>query len=260
VVTTTLRRLKRRLGRLLRRRRLRIATLYSRIASIDAPRGLPRIIADDLGHAIRRVCLISSHDGGASLQALLGSLGPHDLVVQFNSCTHNAAIAPLPCRKLLVFRGHSVTGTNHGYRPDAPAFRAAASPAQREIALLFIDNLPSPARAPQCLRAVARDPAAWAYVRSCDPPLDGYPAPDCDDAGPSTGFVVLQLLLEARWHLAQQGGGGFDIVLWGFQHAPGVYFFEGHNWDYERQFIQARRQQLTLLQGGDPVPVEVALP
>jgi hypothetical protein len=234
------------------RLRVSIPRLYSKFVCIAAPRGLPKAIVDVLGRTIARVVLVSNHEDRASLQALLTTIGRRDLLVQFNLCAHNAAIAPLNCQKLFVFRANGGSGTNFGYRPDALAFQGTTFATQRgQVSLLFVDNLPSTARAPVCLQWAARNAAAWSYVDSSDRPFNTYPVPAYKYAGPSTGFVTLQLLLDARQRLSQQGQPGFEIVLWGFKDAPGDRFWEGHNWRFERRFLRAHAAELKIWDGLD---------
>ena len=252
MISSILRKVKGRFASAVRRWRVPIPRLYSKFVCIAAPRGLPKAVVDDLGRTIARVVLVSNHEDRASLQALLTTIGPLDLLVQFNFCAHNAAIALLNCQKLFVFRAHGGSGTNFGYRPDALAFQGTTFAPQRgQVSLLFVDNLPSTARAPACFQGAARNPAAWAYVDLSDRPFNTYPLPDCDYAGPSSGFVTLQLLLDARQRLSQQGQPGFEIVLWGFKDAPGYHFWEGHNWRFERRFLREHAAELKISDGLD---------
>src|SRR5207248_2273974 len=101
---------------------------------------------------------------------------------------------------------------------------------------------PAPSYAPAVLHGIIRDPTATGYLNSFRGMFNFYPnSSKINFAGPSTGFVALQLFLEARRRLLQNVSQGFEIILLGFEDMPDGMFWPGHNWAFERSFVEAHR-------------------
>ena len=209
--------------------------------------GIPARIADQLGCDIKRVFLVANNRHLAPSN-LPDDLGAHDLVVQFNSCIHIAHFLSADCSKLFVFRARGNRRVNFGYPPNPNAF-VGIDPAlfHGQLYVSFVDNIPAPSYAPAVLQGIIRDTSAVGYLNSFRGIFKSYPKPPkIDFAGPSTGFVTIRLFLEARRRLAQHVGSKLEIILLGFEDTPNGTFWRGHNWAFERSFVEAHRLELTL--------------
>ena len=208
-------------------------------------RGIPARLAAQLGSIIKRIFLVANN-GHLGPSNLPNDLKPSDLIVQFNLCIHIGHFLSADCSKLFVFRGQEDLGVNFGYPPNPNAFLAIDPDLFRgQSYLLFVDNFPKAYAAPAVLRNIIREPSAVGYVNSSDELFRCYPRPaNIDFAGPSTGFVALQLFLEARRRRVHNAK--FEIVPLGFEDTPGDFLWHGHNWRFERSFVDAHRLELTL--------------
>lgn len=190
-----------------------------------APQLLARILAS------RRVILLANNPAitQAHLHAL--AIDGADLLVSFNKCRHLA---------LLRRRLHNLFIHRHNYRkggyfgfPYRGRLRLFTCCNPRLHSLLLGGEAERSAAGP---RGVSFLP-----LRQPFPALQGYPYERLPSrGGPSTGFYALAFFE----HLKQLRGADYETVLVGFSEEGGS-FWDGHAWDFERQWI--RCAEVTLI-------------
>jgi hypothetical protein len=207
--------------------------------------GIPSEIVDRLGSATKRVLLIANNTEMMASD-LPRDFCREDLIVEFNGCHHNASLLSTDCAKLFVFRAQEDRRVNFGYPPNpSPLQDVGRHQLHGQLYVLFVNNLPPSSTAPPVLRDVVQRKRTVGFVDSGKGIFASYPKPPgVAFAGPSTGFIVLQLLLELRRARSGLGEAAFEIVLVGFADSAGDLFWEGHNWAFERSFVQAHGRKL----------------
>lgn len=233
--------------------------------SISAFATLPLIIQKQLLQS-RRVVLIANNPSIeiASLEALLE---PTDMLVLFNDFIHADIFAHHPLLKtlpkLLFFRQNGDSKLHFGMPPRSNNLNAIAKMAKQALLGLLFSNIayqyPTPADDPK----PEDDPITADRILDIPAPLNDllhseahcqvlseqhevvadYPYfANIHSSAPTSGFLLYRLLLAARNHVQQLQPNALplEILMLGFNDEDKTaYFWEGHNWAFERQELAA---------------------
>jgi hypothetical protein len=201
-----------------------------------------------IARQVRRVVLVANNpDLPAEMLRDLGN-GADDLLVQFNNARHEEVLLDQPCRHMRFHRIHRRLdgwAFHYAFPPSTATVRAALAAPERHMFVLSgeppllahcgvaVADLFFPARLAPCLSLFAE--------RTDYGDLPQYPRPEgVPFADPSTGFWVVAALLDLRRRLRAHGLPTFELVLAGFRPAVSGHFWEGHAWDYERDWLARR--------------------
>jgi hypothetical protein len=225
-------------------------TQFLRRETMVTARGIPDNIRESLGRSIYRVIFVANNKAITSINPLVDSITPNDLIVQYNGCRYYEMFKRSECWKLFVFRADGHTGVNFGFSKKVARFSHVnlGEATNDKIAVLFIDNVPNTNKAPRGLENISKESRACSVVDTSSKIFKSYPTPEgIDFAGPSSGFVTLVLFLQARKDLQCAGARQFEIVLCGFSDVCDGEFWNGHNWTHEREFIMGLADRATLV-------------
>lgn len=194
---------------------------------------LPPFVIASLGREIRGVVLVGNnpHIADAGFARIVSS----DLVVHFNSAIHVPRLAARSPFHLFVFRSarsslHAPVADRHfGYPLEFEGHRQELKECQRaRVGIVFTEILPA-------------QEAAEPHVLLPEPhPLfETYPRPDIPTSGPSSGFLLFRLFESLRrTNPLDVRRPRFTLKTMGFFDAPDASLWEGHNWEYERRYLE----------------------
>ncbi len=249
-----------------------MAAFISPFIQCQAFKALPLTTQTSLGQA-KRVLLIANNPS-ISPQTLAALLQPNDMLVLFNHFIHgdyfatNALAKTLP--KLLFFRQIGDSCLHFGLPPrhnNLPFIEQMLTAAN--VGFLFTnigyqfpsladdaspDDDPIDAQVqltvPDDLRARFTEPATSAVLCEQHPVVADYPIfEDIHSSSPSSGFLMYRLLRAVRAHLQDTYKQQLEIVLLGFNTDDNTnYFWQGHNWAFERQEMANLPDGIRLIQ------------
>lgn len=217
---------------------------------------IPPAILDLLRHSVNRVIIIAGNSELTFRDFERLSPGDDDLIVLINRCIHVSRFINLPSPKLFIFRGVRDTGTHWGFPPNPGNFAGLdASALGGTVGMILTRTKPPlgvwpPAalhlaqNAADHITVVSEDSSVWA-----DYPLKA----NYKYAGPSTGFLALSLFLSLKENT--EGGTSppdFEIVTFGFSENSSDDLWEGHSWEYEREFLNQHQDKVRRVPLGLP--------
>lgn len=194
-------------------------------------------------------------------------LQPDDVLILFNHFIHadffanHELISTLP--KLLFFRQIGDSNLHFGLPPRSNNVAVMKRMAKSAPLGLLLSNCsyqfptpeddPSPNDdpitddriliIPSAVKALLQSDSHHGVLSERHPVVEDYPAfQDIHSSAPSSGFLLYRLLLAARTHLQdmQQTELPLRLLMLGFNdNDKTAYFWQGHNWEFERQEMSA---------------------
>jgi hypothetical protein len=204
---------------------------------------IPEIFREKLGKSITRVVLIANNP--AITRRLVDDVVKDgDLLVLFNAPAPLDHVAHRPQPKLFFFRAKGATGNHWGLPPLVNRIgEIELLVGTGELALAYSRYPPHRANLPQGILALLDNSRTSMLVPEQHAAWKDYPVrPKIEFSGPSSGFMIYRLFAAIRrsaWYQLYRPR--FDLVLLGFNHSPGGYYWEGHAWDFERKAIRNER-------------------
>jgi hypothetical protein len=235
---------------------------------------LPSIIQDRLQQD-KRVVVVANNPS-ITPDHLVTLLQEGDIVVLFNDFIHGDFFSTHPLvrtlPKLLFFRQIGDSSLHFGLPPRSNSVAAiekmaAAAPlgimlSNQMYQFLLPSDDPSPNDDPApaerilmmdtALKALFNDPAYCRALPEDHPVVADYPYfADIHSSAPSSGFLIYRLLLATRQYLQEATGdtSALELLMIGFNHDNKTpHFWHGHNWEFEREEMQALPTGVSLIQ------------
>ena len=231
------------------------------IESALAFASLPSVIQEQLLQS-SRVVLIANNPS-IDRAVLEEVLQPTDMLVLFNDFIHadhfanHTLLKKLP--KLLFFRQIGDSKLHFGMPPRSNKLTAINEMAKHAPLGLLFSNIdyqyPAPGddpkpdddpitadrilEVPEALNSLLQSSAHCRVLSEQHSVVADYPYfADIHSSAPTSGFLLYRLLLAARGHVQQQQADAapLEILMLGFNDDDKTaYFWEGHNWAFERQ-------------------------
>lgn len=227
--------------------------------SAEAFFSLPATIQEALFTQKRIICI--ANNPSITTQTLDALLKPSDLLVLFNHFVHADYFSQHPVAKslpkLIFFRQIGDSKLHFGMPPrrnHLPMLEVMNDSAP--LALLFANipyQFPTPSDDPrakddpitptrrlqisQTLKAKIRCQHQSGVLPESHSVVGDYPSFDhIHSSAPTSGFLLYRLLLAARDYIQEQNQSPPTLIMLGFNDEDKTgYFWEGHNWAFERQ-------------------------
>lgn len=202
-------------------------------------------------------------------------LQPDDVLILFNHFIHadffanHELISTLP--KLLFFRQIGDSNLHFGLPPRSNNVAVMKRMAKSAPLGLLLSNCsyqfptpeddPSPNDdpitddriliIPPAVKALLQNDGHHGVLSERHPVVEDYPAfENIHSSAPSSGFLLYRLLLAARTHLQdmQQTELPLRLLMLGFNdNDKTAHFWQGHNWEFERQEMSAPPPQVEVI-------------
>lgn len=226
---------------------------------------LPTNIQNALAQKSRIVFI--ANNPSITTEQLEDLLQPDDVLILFNHFIHadffanHELVSTLP--KLLFFRQIGDSNLHFGLPPRSNNVAVMKRMAKSAPLGLLLSNCsyqfptpeddPSPNDdpitddriliIPSAVKALLQSDGHHGVLSERHPVVEDYPAfQDIHSSAPSSGFLLYRLLLAARTHLQdmQQTELPLRLLMLGFNdNDKTAYFWQGHNWEFERQEMSA---------------------
>lgn len=241
-------------------------TDYSLSTADEAFHSLPLVAQDALLQQSRLILVANNPSIEANKLAEL--LQSTDMLVLFNDFIHAEFFATHPIAralpKLLFFRQNGDSSLHFGLPPRSNKVVAIEQMCQQSSVAMLFSNIfyqyPAPAddprpdddpitserilTIPSLLRGLLESTDSCRVLSEKHSVVADYPCiAGIHSSAPTSGFLLYRLLLSAREHVQhlQPHRLPLEIVMLGFNNDDKTaHFWDGHNWQYERQELATR--------------------
>lgn len=239
----------------------------------DAFETLPSVIQAALLQQSR--VILMANNPSITTETLQNLLRPTDILVLFNDFIHADFLAGHPIAsmipKLLFFRQNGDSKLHFGLPPRSNKLRAIEQMAKQAPLGFLLGNTPCQFPTPADDPRPQDDPITDARVLTVPLELQSrladarycrvlsehhsvvadYPSfAHIHTSAPTSGFLLYRLLLAARQQVQrlQPASESFEILMLGFNDEDKTgYFWEGHNWSFERQELDSPVAKVTII-------------